>query len=171
MKALLQRVKCARVDVGEETVGEIGAGLLVLLGIGVKDGGAECDALVKKCAELRIFEDENGKMNRSVCDIGGGVLVVSQFTLFADTHHGRRPSFLEAARPEMAEPLYERFLGGMRGMPGVGAVAHGRFGAEMAVSLVGDGPVTILLDTDEWAALRARKCPGTETPAAPGSRP
>ncbi len=155
MKALLQRVKRARVDVGDEVVGEIGAGLLVLLGVGTGDGEAECDTLVKKCAELRIFEDENGKMNRSVCDIGGGVLVVSQFTLFADTHHGRRPSFLEAARPEKAEPLYERFLAGMRGAPGVGKVAHGRFGAEMAVSLVGDGPVTIMLDTEEW--LRQRR--------------
>ena len=157
MKALLQRVKCARVDVGNETVGEIGAGLLVLLGVGVKDGEAECDALAQKCAELRIFEDENGKMNRSVCDIGGRVLVVSQFTLFADTHTGRLPGFMEAARPETPEPLYERFLDRMRRTPGIGAVAHGRFGAEMAVSLVNDGPVTILLDTDEWAALRAQK--------------
>lgn len=149
MKALLQRVRSSHVEVDGKTVGSIGPGLLILLGVSTADSEAECDALAKKCTELRIFEDENGKMNRSVCDIEGGVLVVSQFTLCADTSHGRRPSFFDAARPEQAEPLYERFLARMRETPGISQVGSGCFGADMAVHMVGDGPVTIMLDTDK----------------------
>ena len=145
MKALLQRVKYARVEVGGETVGEIGAGLLILLGIGLEDTEKEAAFVADKCANLRIFEDDAGKMNRSLLDTGGAALVISQFTLYGDASHGRRPSFSSAAPPELAEPLYLKFVELMRnsGVP----VETGRFRAEMAVELCNDGPVTIMVES------------------------
>jgi D-aminoacyl-tRNA deacylase len=128
-----------------EVAGEIGPGLVVLLGIGPDDEDATADELARKAAELRIFRDDDGRTNRSLLDIGGAALVVSQFTLFADTRRGRRPGFTGAASPELAERLYLRFADGLRDL-GV-TVATGRFGAEMAVELVNDGPFTIWLDT------------------------
>ena len=146
MRALLQRVSEARVTVADETVGAIGRGLLVLLGISRHDDEAESERMAAKIARLRIFEDEVGRMNRSVEEIGGAVLVVSQFTLYADTTRGNRPGFSDAAPPERAEPLYltlcERLR--RRGLE----VASGRFGAGMVVSLSNDGPVTIWLDSE-----------------------
>ena len=147
MRAVLQRVSQARVTVGAETVGEIGPGWLVLLGVGHQDDAATARKLAEKVAHLRCFEDEQGKMNRSVLETGGGILVVSQFTLLADTSRGRRPSFVDAARPEQAEPLVEAFAMALQ-EAGL-AVAGGRFRAEMQVSLVNDGPVTIVLDSDD----------------------
>jgi D-tyrosyl-tRNA(Tyr) deacylase len=145
MKALLQRVSEAGVEVAGATVGEIGAGLLVLLGVETADGEAEAEQLARKVAQLRIFEDQAGKMNLSVLDAGGEVLAVSQFTLCADTGRGNRPGFSGAARPEAAEPLYRHFV---RALEGHGLrVATGTFQAEMAVRLVNDGPVTIWLET------------------------
>jgi D-tyrosyl-tRNA(Tyr) deacylase len=150
--AVLQRVAEARVVVAGETIGSVGHGLLVLLGVATADTEAEADLLAKKTAELRIFEDEAGKMNLSVKEKAGGVLVVSQFTLLADCRKGRRPSFIAAARPEQAIPLYERFCALLRaeGLP----VATGRFGADMRVELVNDGPVTIVLDSEDLRAPR-----------------
>ena len=147
MKAVLQRVKRASVAIGGEGVGEISSGLLLFLGVTEEDSEKECDFLAEKAANLRIFEDEVGKMNRSLLDAGGQMLVVSQFTLCADCRKGRRPSFTGAARPEKAVPLDERFIENIRGM-GI-PVSTGRFGADMLVSIENDGPVTILLDTDE----------------------
>ena len=144
MRAVCQRVSQARVTVGGAGVGEIGAGLCVLLGVARGDGEGAADRLAGKVARLRIFEDEAGRFDRSLLDVGGAALVVSQFTLVADTAKGNRPSFAEAARPEEAEPLYERFCDALRGL-GV-EVATGAFGARMAVELVNDGPVTIVLD-------------------------
>ncbi|HHW12994.1 MAG TPA: D-tyrosyl-tRNA(Tyr) deacylase [Firmicutes bacterium] len=148
MRALLQRVSSARVRVGNEVTGEIGPGLLVLLGVSRTDQEADLQLLVDKIINLRIFEDDQGKMNLSVQDVGGAILVVSQFTLYADCRKGRRPSFLDAAPPAMGEDFYERFIAALRakGM----TVATGRFGASMAVELVNDGPVTIMLDTADW---------------------
>jgi len=145
MKAVVQRVKRARVNVGGEVVGEIGPGLLTLLGVARGDDEADLEALLGKILRLRIFEDDEGKMNRSLADVGGGHLIVSQFTLLADTRKGNRPSFMEAAPPEEAERLYQQALEKSReaGVP----TAGGRFRAEMQVELVNDGPVTILFDT------------------------
>ncbi len=150
MKAVLQRVKQASVSIEGETVGKISSGIMLLLGVTEEDTEKECDFLAEKAVNLRIFEDEAGKMNRSLLDAGGEMLVVSQFTLCADCRRGRRPSFTRAARPEKAIPLYERFIGNIRemGIP----VSTGRFGADMLVSIENDGPVTILLDTDEIMA-------------------
>ena len=145
MKALLQRVSEARVDVGERSVARIGAGLLVLLGVEEADGPGEADYLARKVANLRIFEDDAGRMNRSVLDIGGGAIVVSQFTLCADVSRGNRPSFTAAAPPEHARRLYEAFCERLAGH-GV-PVQTGEFAASMAVSLVNDGPVTIWMDS------------------------
>jgi D-tyrosyl-tRNA(Tyr) deacylase len=145
MRAVLQRVSQASVTVGDEVVGAIGQGLLILLGIGVGDSEAEARLLAEKTANLRIFADEEGRFNRSLLDIGGEALVVSQFTLYADTRRGRRPSFSDAAPPEIAAPLVDVFAGELRRL-GV-AVSTGRFGAMMRVALVNDGPVTILLDS------------------------
>ena len=144
VKVLLQRVSRAEVRVDGESVGSIGAGLLVLLGVEHEDDGELIDWYADKTAELRIFADGEGKMNRSVEDIGGGVLVVSQFTLAARTRKGRRPSYTDAAAPVDAEPLYERFAARLAARDLT--VATGRFGAMMDVELVNDGPVTILLE-------------------------
>ena len=146
MRAVVQRVSSARVTVGAEVTGEIGAGLLVLLGVAHDDTDADAQWLAAKIAALRIFEDDEGKMNRSVVDLGGGILVVSQFTLLASTRKGTRPSFNDAAKPELAIPLYEafnRYAGQALGRP----VATGRFAAMMNVALVNDGPVTIVIDS------------------------
>jgi D-tyrosyl-tRNA(Tyr) deacylase len=142
MRAVCQRVSEARVRVGGAAVGEIGAGLCVLLGVARGDAPAEADRLAGKIARLRIFPDDEGRFDRSLAEVSGAALVVSQFTLLADTAKGNRPSFTEAAPPEEAEPLYERFCGALRdlGIP----VEQGVFGATMAVELVNDGPVTIL---------------------------
>lgn len=146
MRIVVQRVREARVEIAGETVGRIGQGLLLLVGIAEGDTMAEVELLAKKVAQLRIFSDEAGKMNRSVQDIDGGVLSVSQFTLYGDCRKGNRPSFVNAARPETAEPLYNalnQLLRTQYGLP----VETGRFGADMQVSLLNDGPVTILMDT------------------------
>lgn len=147
MRAILQRTTRASVRVEGEVVGAIGPGLVILLGVGPDDTEAVADDLARKAVELRIFRDDEGRTNLSLLDVGGGALVVSQFTLFADTRRGRRPGFTGAAPAELAERLYQRFAAVIRGM-GV-FVATGRFGAEMAVDLVNDGPFTIWLDTAE----------------------
>lgn len=149
MKAVIQRVSRASVTVDGAAVGEIGRGYLILLGVMNGDRAEEAALLAKKCAELRVNEDENGKMNRSLLDIGGEALVVSQFTLCADVSHGRRPSFTPSAPPQEAERLYLLFCSELQ-KNGVKNVQTGEFGADMQVSLVNDGPVTILYDTDIW---------------------
>jgi D-tyrosyl-tRNA(Tyr) deacylase len=143
MKAVLQRVREARVTVDGMTVAAIGPGLCVLLGVAADDGEAEAERLAGKVARLRVFENEEGKFDKSVLDTGGAALVVSQFTLIADTAKGNRPSFSHAARPEQAEPLYESFCAALE-REGV-EVARGVFGARMVVELANDGPVTIVL--------------------------
>jgi D-tyrosyl-tRNA(Tyr) deacylase len=145
MRAVLQRVRRASVVIEGESVGAIERGLLVLLGVAPTDTLADVRWLAEKTAGLRIFSDEADKMNLSVADVAGGVLVVSQFTLYGDCRKGRRPSFLDAAAPEIAVPLYEAFVNALRslGLP----VATGRFGALMQVELINDGPVTLILDT------------------------
>ncbi len=149
MKAVYQRVRHAQVRVDSETVGAIENGVLLLVGVCPEDTPEQAELLAKKVAQLRVFEDEQGKMNRSVLDIGGGVLAVSQFTLCANVKHGRRPDFFGAARPEVAKPLFDRLVCALREQ-GVARVETGVFGADMQVSLLNDGPVTILLDTDIW---------------------
>lgn len=145
MRAVVQRVSRAKVIVGDEVTGEIRQGLLVLLGITHSDTAAQARWLAEKIAGLRIFNDDAGKMNRDVAEVGGAVLVVSQFTLYGDCKKGKRPSFIDAAPPEIAIPLYEEFINGIKalGIP----TATGRFGAIMDVELVNDGPVTMILDT------------------------
>ena len=145
MRALLQRTSGARVRVEGEVIGEIGPGLVVLLGVGPADDEAVTDALARRVRELRIFDDADGRTNLSLVDLGGAVLVVSQFTLYADTRRGRRPGFTGAAAPELAERLYLRFAEALRAL-GV-TVATGRFGSVMEVELVNDGPFTIWLDS------------------------
>jgi D-tyrosyl-tRNA(Tyr) deacylase len=147
VRALLQRVSRAQVSVDGEVVGSIGAGLVILLGVGPGDDEGVADALATRATELRIFRDDEGRTNRSLLDVGGAALVVSQFTLFADTRRGRRPGFTAAAPPDQAERLYERFVTALRGLSVT--VAVGRFGAEMAVELVNDGPFTIWLDSED----------------------
>jgi D-tyrosyl-tRNA(Tyr) deacylase len=144
MRVVLQRVSHGRVSVGERTLAEIGVGLVILLGIGPDDGEEQARYLVEKIANLRIFEDAEGKMNRSLLDTGGQVIVVSQFTLYADTRKGRRPSFTDAALPETASLLVERFAGLLRqlGVP----TQTGEFGAHMLVEIANDGPVTIWME-------------------------
>ncbi len=139
MRALVQRVAHASVSVDGERLAEIGPGMLVLLGVRRGDGEAEADRLVRKLLALRIFEDEDGRMNRSVGDAGGELLCVSQFTLYGDARRGNRPSFVDAAPPEEAEPLYERVRAGL-------GAEGGRFGARMSVELVNDGPVTLIVE-------------------------
>lgn len=145
MRAVVQRASGASVTVGGEVVGSVERGLVVYLGVAAGDTEKDADYLAEKVAGLRIFEDEEGKMNRSVSDEGGGVLAVSQFTLLADARKGRRPSYSEAARPEEAKALYESFVGALasRGVP----TATGTFQASMRVAYVNEGPVTILLDS------------------------
>jgi len=145
MRAVLQRVSRARVSVEGETIGEIGAGLLVLLGVGINDTEADAAYLVDKTINLRIFDDGDGKMNLSVLDIGGGLLVVSQLTLYADTRKGRRPSYIGAAAPDKANRLYEYFVSEAR--KHIEKVETGRFQAMMDVELVNAGPVTIIVDS------------------------
>jgi D-tyrosyl-tRNA(Tyr) deacylase len=145
VRAVLQRVTAARVRVADEIVGEIREGLLVLLGVSRDDGDQDACYLAGKTAGLRVFEDESGKMNRSVTEVGGQVLVVSQFTLYGDCRQGRRPGFSNAAAPALAEALYRHYVKELRQL-GLN-VATGVFQAEMAVELVNDGPVTLLLDS------------------------
>ena len=145
MRAVIQRVSQAAVSINEQEVGRIDHGLLILLGVHETDTQTDVDYLIKKIAQMRIFEDEQGKMNLSIEDVKGALLSISQFTLFADTKKGNRPSFIAAARPETAIPLYEAFNEGLR-QRGI-TVGTGEFGADMAVSLVNDGPVTIIIDS------------------------
>jgi len=148
MKALIQRVSEASVDVDGRRVAEIGRGLLILLGVTHSDGPKDVEWLARKIPALRIFEDEQGLMNKSVADIGGSVIVVSQFTLYADTRKGNRPSFVEAARPEQAEPLYASLVAQLRQTLGETRVGTGVFGSDMKVRLLNDGPVTVELRTE-----------------------
>jgi D-tyrosyl-tRNA(Tyr) deacylase len=152
MRAILQRVTSASVTVEGQVVGQIGAGLLVLLGVAPEDTAAEATLLADKTANLRIFADAEGRFDGSVRDTGGSVLVVSQFTLFADVRKGRRPSFVGAAPPEIAAPLVEVYANALRELDI--PVATGVFGAMMQVALVNDGPVTITLDSDTWKQPR-----------------
>ena len=145
MRAVIQRVERASVSVEGEIRGQIGAGFLVLIGVEEGDGDADFRYIAEKVPNLRVFEDEQGKMNRSLLDVGGELLAVSQFTLLGDARGGRRPSFITAARPETADPMYERLVADWRAR-GI-RVETGVFGAHMKVSLVNDGPVTILLDS------------------------
>ncbi len=147
MRALIQRVTSANVSIDGQVVGECGKGYLILLGVGDGDGQAQIERLWSKIFKLRIFEDDVGKTNLSLADIGGEVLVVSQFTLYASCKKGNRPSFTQAGAPQAAEELYEAFVA--RAKADVAHVQTGRFGAMMQVSLVNDGPFTIWLDTDE----------------------
>jgi D-aminoacyl-tRNA deacylase len=147
MRVVLQRVSRAKVTVEGRVTGEIGAGLMILLGVGREDTSAVAVATAEKCANLRIFEDDQGKMNRSLLDVKGNALVVSQFTLYGDARGQRRPSFISAAPPEQARALYEEFCEDLRKL-GV-TVATGVFQAMMSVELVNEGPVTILLDSDK----------------------
>ncbi|MBD3321508.1 MAG: D-tyrosyl-tRNA(Tyr) deacylase [Chitinivibrionales bacterium] len=144
MRAVVQRVKQSRVIIESGIVGQIGPGILVLLGVHVSDTQAEADFCAKKCAELRIFTDDEGKMNRSVIDVDGEALVVSQFTLYGDCRKGRRPSFIEAARPEKGNELYELFVSRLKQY--IRNVQTGSFGAMMDVELVNDGPVTLIVE-------------------------
>ena len=147
MKAVIQRVSSASVTVADKKISEIGSGLLILLGITQEDGERDIDYLVKKTAGLRIFKDEGQKMNLSIQDVGGEVLVVSQFTLCADTRKGRRPTFVSAAEPKMAEKMYDQYCQKIQllNIP----ISKGQFGASMDVGLINDGPVTIILDSRE----------------------
>ncbi len=148
MRALLQRVSRAEVRVGDRLVGAIGPGLLVLLGVGHGDDDATADWLARRICELRIFEDDEGRTNRSLLDVDGEALVVSQFTLYADTRRGRRPGFTDAATPALAKVLWLRVAAAME-IEGVRRIELGEFGAEMDVELVNDGPFTIWLDTSD----------------------
>lgn len=149
MRLLIQRVTQASVRIDGEVVGEISHGLLVLIGITAQDTPAIADRLIRKALDLRIFEDDEGKMNRGVEEVSGGLLLVSQFTLYANCRKGRRPSFIDAAPPPIAQPLYENCI---RVAQASGlTVQTGRFGADMKISLINDGPVTIMLDSAELA--------------------
>lgn len=159
MKAVLQRVTRASVRVGDEVVGEIGRGLCALVGVAQGDTESDADALVDKLVELRIFEDDAGKMNRSLVDVGGGLLAISQFTLLADVSRGRRPSFALAMAPDRARELFDHLC---RRAASRVPVATGRFGADMLVSIENDGPVTICLDTRARAEPAAH---GAKSPA------
>ena len=147
MRAVLTRVTSASVSIDGTVVGEIGRGFLILLGVGPEDTPQKCRYLAEKCLSLRVFEDENGKMNRGLEDVSGQVLVVSQFTLYGNCRKGRRPSFTDAAPPDLGNRLYEQFLKDCEelGYP----PQHGQFGADMQVASVNDGPVTLILDTDQ----------------------
>ena len=158
MRAVVTRVSQAEVTIAGQTAGQIGRGLLILLGVGPQDTPAQSKYLAEKILSLRIFSDQAGKMNLSLADIGGQVLVVSQFTLFGNCRKGRRPSFTEAAPPDLGEALYRQFLAdcAAAGFP----PQHGQFGADMQVSSVNDGPVTLVLDTDQLMDIPRR--PGKE---------
>ncbi len=149
MKAVIQRVRSASVEVDGVVVGTCERGLLVLLGVAPEDTDADMERMVQKMVKMRIFEDENGKMNRSLADVDGEMLVVSQFTLFANYRHGNRPDYLGAAAPDKANAMYEAFVA--RASELVRHVGHGVFGADMKVSLVNDGPVTIVMESDVLA--------------------
>lgn len=149
MKAVIQRVSRAKVTVDDRVTGEIGNGFLVLLGVMDGDTQEQMKLLAKKVAEIRIFTDENDKMNLSLSQVGGSVLVVSQFTLCADITHGRRPSFIPSAKPDVANKLYMDFCEELKKY-GITNVQTGEFGADMKVELLNDGPVTIIMNTDEW---------------------
>ena len=148
MRVLLQRVSAGKVSVDGKTTGEIGAGFVALVGVTHADTLAEAEKLANKTANLRVFSDAEGKMNRSLLDIGGGALVVSQFTLYADARKGRRPSYINAAQPAVAEPLVQAFADQLS-QAGVKQVEQGVFGAMMQVDIHNDGPVTIMLDSDQ----------------------
>ena len=147
MRCVVQRVTEASVSVGGEEIGRIGAGMMVLIGVSTEDGDADLKYMAEKVPNLRIFDDENGVMNRSLLDAGGEILAVSQFTLYGDARGGRRPSYIRAAKPEAANDMYEKLIAAWRGK-GI-TVRTGRFRAEMQVALVNDGPVTILLDSEK----------------------
>ena len=147
MRAVVQRVTSASVTVGEEVTGAIGPGMMVLIGVSSEDGPADLKYIAEKVMHLRIYDDENGVMNRSILDAGGAILAVSQFTLYGDARGGRRPSYFRAAKPEKAEEMYEKLIALWR-EAGI-HVETGRFRTEMQVSLVNDGPVTILLDSEK----------------------
>ena len=155
MRAVLTRVKSASVTIDGKVNGEIGQGFLILLGVGPNDTEKECRYLAEKALGLRIFEDENGKMNLGLADVGGQVLVVSQFTLYGNCRKGRRPSFTDAAGPELGNALYEKFLEICAELGY--APQHGEFGADMQVASVNDGPVTLILDTDQLMDTPRRK--------------
>ena len=154
MRAVLTRVTSASVSIDGQCVGSIGKGFLILLGVGPEDTCEQCRYLAEKALALRVFEDENGKMNLGMEDVGGQVLVVSQFTLYGNCRKGRRPSFVEAAGPEKGNALYEYFLQCCRDLGY--EPQHGRFGADMQVSSVNDGPVTLILDTEDLLAPRRK---------------
>ena len=147
MRAVLIRVSRASITINGEKGGSMDKGFVVLVGVKPEDTVQEAAYLAKKCAEMRIFEDENGKMNKSLSDVGGSMMVVSNFTLYADCSHGRRPDFFHAAKPDIAIPVYEHFVSEIkaRGIP----LITGEFGADMAIDHVNDGPVTLILDTDQ----------------------
>lgn len=147
MRAVLIRVSRASITINGEKGGSMDKGFVVLVGVKPEDTVQEAAYLAKKCAEMRIFEDENGKMNKSLSDVGGSMMVVSNFTLYADCSHGRRPDFFHAAKPDIAIPVYEHFVSEVkaRGIP----IITGEFGADMAIDHVNDGPVTLILDTDQ----------------------
>ena len=148
MRVVIQRVSEAAVHISNECVGEIAHGFLILLGIETEDDASDADYLIQKVTQMRVFSDADGKMNLNIQEVDGSILVVSQFTLHASTKKGNRPSFIRAARPEQAIPLYEYFLQQLQTtLPG--KIAHGKFGADMKVSLINDGPVTIIMDSKE----------------------
>ena len=155
MRAVLTRVKSASVTIDGSVVGKIGKGFLILLGVGPEDTEEKCRYLAEKALGLRVFEDENGKMNLGLSDVGGEVLVVSQFTLYGNCRKGRRPSFTDAANPELGNRLYEQFLSDCADLGF--APQHGEFGADMKVESVNDGPVTLILDTDVLLDTPRRK--------------
>lgn len=150
MRAVIQRVKNAWITVNGGEKREMGQGFVVLFGVTDTDKPEDTALLANKIANLRVFEDENGKMNISALDFGADCMVVSQFTLYADTKHGRRPSFIKRAKPEISEPIYDKFLSEMKNI-GFKNVIHGQFGRDMQINLTNDGPVTIIMDTEEWS--------------------
>jgi D-aminoacyl-tRNA deacylase len=169
MRALLQRVERASVEVDGQPIAAIGPGLLVLLGVAREDDDRTVDQLAARVATLRIFRDAEGRTNRSVVEVGGSALVVSQFTLYADISRGRRPGFTDAGPPALAELLYRRFADGLRAAA-LAEVGMGRFGAEMRVELVNDGPFTIWLDSADRPQVNRRRVPPNNPPRAPAER-
>jgi D-tyrosyl-tRNA(Tyr) deacylase len=149
VRAVVQRIRSSAVRVGEESVAKTGAGLAILLGVAHDDRPEDGERLAAKILALRIFDDDHGKLGRTVLDAGGAVLVIPQFTLYGDVRHGRRPDFAHAAPPDVGRRLFEAFCGTLRGANAT--VAQGRFGANMQVNIEGDGPVTIVVSTDGWA--------------------